>query len=1023
MNLLLYLARHRLAAHLIMALMILTGFWALYKMNTQFLPTFKLHFINITTRWPGASAADIERAITTPIEKATRDLDGIKHSESSSQSGISHITLEFYPHTSMSNAQKEVEQRISQLQDLPAGSEPPIVVTRMNYEPVAKLLIYGSGTLASLRPWVRQWEKELLAAGIAKITITGLPENEISIQIPSHTLHALNTDLHQISQMIQQRSIDIAAGTKGKSIKRETLRSHLQPRSVAAYAKLPLLHDHKGRLIYLEDIASISKKPMNDQALMYHQQHPAVELTLLRTESASTLQSAQILTHWLNTVRPTLPQGIHIQPYFERWKLIKARILLLLKNGFWGLVFVVGLLFLALNFTIARWIALGIPASILGAMLILYYFNVSINMVSLFAIIMTLGIVVDDAIIVAEEIMSRIQQGQPVIDAVQTGIQAILSPLLAASLTTIVAFLPLLFISGIIGQILYDIPLVAICVIVASLIECFCVLPGHILTSGHKQTTNTPVIQPYFDYFAKYYYKKSLSYAVTHPAVIITTLICICAISVSIVAQGYMRFDFFPSPESSNLQANIRFVAGTPHTATKKSLMQVGQALEHAAQTLTQQNPEPLLVTHSLLHQQSTPTEQRIAHQGPTYASVYVELTPPETRKRSNAAIIHAWKKNISANPAIEQMTIESIRGGPPGKDIDIRVYGKNTTDVKSASDALVTTLQKIRGVFAIQNGLSYGEDQVFITPNAEALGLGLSGADISKQVMASFNGTTIQNFYEPDERIRVRVSLADKEKNNSYSIAQLPITTPKRTQVPLESVATFSTHPGFDRIKHINGMQANTVTADIDSTTANMNRVLQQLEQFTLPQLSQKYHVTFGYGGRKQSQSETLTDMLLGIGLAIGVIYIILAWTFQSLTWPLIVLITLPLGWMGALWGHILLQQPITVLSLFGCFGLTGIVINDSIILITRYRSLKEDERQPLLIALTQACQQRLRPILLTSLTTIAGLSPLLFETSLQAQFLIPMATAIVFGLLFSTPLLLLFIPAILATIDRRIH
>ncbi len=1012
-------ATHRVAANLLMLIMIIGGAFALSKINTQFLPTFDLNFINVTIDWSGANAEDIERAIVVPIEDEIRDVDNVKKVTSRSRLGSGKITIEFNSGTDMIEALDQVKQRVSQVKNLPEESDPPIINRIVPYEEVARLIVAGSKNLDELRPLIHKFERELLNQGIAKINITGLPKQEIAIEVPAKELASLHVSLEQIARQISDHSRDIPAGSVGKHDVAQELRGLNQKRTVKGFAKLPILHDNQGRLIRLGDIATITRRAKSTQTHVSYKEKPAVELTLFRTENSNALTSAKILNKWLAEIRPTLPKGISVTPYFESWKLIKERINLLLKNAFWGLLLILLLLFLLLNIRTAFWVAVGIPASFLAAIAVLYLIGGSINMVSLFAMIMTLGIIIDDSIVVGEEVLSQLQKKTPLLEAVKKGTHMMVQPIMASSLTTIAAFLPLMIVGGIIGQILFDIPLIAICVIIASLIECFLVLPGHLYQSGHKLSPREPILQKYFMQFREKYFRRFIAFTLNHAWYAISISFGLIIITLGIVLSGHLKFNFFPAPEGTRIQVNAQFAAGTPEKVTKAFLQSLENSLIKTNDELSKRG-KSVVVAHASFQNRSTVSRDGLSKHGEQYASMNIELISADKRWFTNEDFIQAWRNNIILPAGLESFTISAPRAGPPGRDIDIAISGDNLQSLKTASTELRNILDSMAGVSNVTDDLPFGKNHILYTLNSQAHALQLTNAEVGKQLRAAFNGKVVQIFHEPNDEIEVRIMLPNSERYQTGILESLPIVTPNKNIVPLGSVVSLKTSRGFDELTHRDSKLTVQITADVDAKVSNTNEILQALNQKVIPELKKKYDVKVAFGGRAEEQAETIDDMLYGLVIALTLIYIILAWTFSSYGWPLLIMAIIPLGLVGAIWGHIFMGIDVTILSLFGLFGLSGIVINDSIILINRYKKLRHYDT-PFRQSIIDAACQRLRPVILTSITTIAGLLPLLFETSLQAQFLIPMAVSIVFGLMLATGLILILVPSMLYLYEHR--
>ncbi|MEJ2178517.1 MAG: efflux RND transporter permease subunit, partial [Gammaproteobacteria bacterium] len=485
-------SNHPVAANLLMVMMLLAGIWAVRQLNTQFFPSFDIDFASVRVIWSGASAEDVEELITVSLEQALRDVDFVKEMTSTSAEGVSSVTLEFEEGTDMSLAVDQVKQRIDQVQNLPEGAETPLVSQVVRYEGVARVLVTGDLELSELRPLVNRFETELLDRGIAKIFINGLPEEQIAIEIPSRNLRDLELSLDDVGRRVAAWSRDVPVGIIGRGEISRQLRFQERRESGLEFESIPVVAAEQGRRITLGDIARIERKPKDGQVSITYRGKPAVELRLSRTENSDGLEAARILHRWLEDTRPTLPPGVELVPFDERWEYLQGRISLLIKNGLGGLVLVMLILYLFLQGRVAFWVAVGIPVSFMASLAVLYLIGGSINMISLFGLIMALGIIVDDAIVVGEEAMSHFGVGDDRQNASENAARRMMGPVFSSSLTTIAAFFPLLLIGGIIGSILQAIPVVVICVILASLVECFLILPGH-LTHSFRRMGDKPV--------------------------------------------------------------------------------------------------------------------------------------------------------------------------------------------------------------------------------------------------------------------------------------------------------------------------------------------------------------------------------------------------------------------------------------------------------------------------------------------------------------------------------------------------
>ncbi len=1005
-------SNHPVAANLLMVMMLLAGVWGIRQLNTQFFPTFQIDYASVRVVWSGASAEDVEQLITTSLEQSLRDVDFVKKITSTSAEGVSSVSLEFEEGTDMGLAVDQVKQRVDQVQNLPDGAEEPVVSNAVRYESIARLLVTGGQDIRELRPLVHRLEHELLERGIAKIFINGLPEEQIAIEVPSSKLRELGLSLDDIGRRVAAWSRDVPVGIIGRGEISKQLRFRERRDHELDFENIPIVVAEQGRRIVLGDISTIQRKPMDSQVAITFRGKPGVELLLNRTENSDSLKAARILHRWLEETKPTLPPGVELVPFNERWELLQGRINLLVKNGVGGLLLVLLILFLFMQGRVAFWVAVGIPVSFMAALAVLYLIGGTINMVSLFGLIMALGIIVDDAIVVGEESMSQHNNGRDRHNAAQSGARRMLAPVFASSLTTIASFFPLLLIGGIMGSILRAIPIVVICVIVASLVECFLIMPGH-LTHSFRRLGNRPTgrLRQYLDnkflQFRDRGFRPTVTLALNYRWTTVAIALALMLTTLGWFSSGRIGFQFFPTAEADRIYANVGFVSGTPAHTVKDYLGKIEDALHEVEAELGGSFVNLIISRHGAW-------EGGRGGKGDHIGGIRVELTDPDQRSVRNREIIRAWREKLPAIPGRERLTIIEPRAGPPGSDIDLRITGNSIRQVKKAAEELKQVLLQIPGLSGIGDDAPYGREQMVLqlTPSAEALGMSID--NMSRQLRAAYDGYTVQELSDGYDDIDVRLSLPEEERNSVASFSDLDIVLPNGNTEPIGNLATVHLDRGFETIRHTGGNLAVTVTASVDPAVNNSNEIRQELEQSMLPELASKYAVKFSFEGRQADQRETLGDMLLGLFLALSLIYLVLSWVFGSYGWPLIVMAIIPFGLVGAIWGHVLMQQDLTILSLFGFFGLSGIVVNDSIILVIFYKDLRQRGTAPVDAVIEAACQ-RLRAVLLTSLTTIAGLTPLLFETSLQAQFLIPMATSLAFGLAFATLLVLFLVPALL--------
>ncbi len=1009
---------HRVAANLLMALLCLMGVASLHKINTQFFPNIDLDLINVHVSWPGANAEDIEQGITIPLETELQSVDHLDTMTSSSKLGVVDISLQFKQGTHIEQALENVKQRVNQVRTLPAHAEKPVIEKSVFYELISKLIILSPATIESLRPTIKQIERDLLDSGIAKINIVGLPKLVLSIKVSAKTLERLHIDLTTITKLISEKSIDLPLGNIGDSSNRQQFRSINQRRTINEFKNMPIITTPSHQLLRLGDIATIELEPKQQEIAITYQGHPAVELELFRSQSSNTLKNAKTLQDWLATKAKTYGHDLKITPYYESWIQLNERISLLINNGISGFFLIAIVLFIFLRGKVALWVSSGIFVSLLCAVTLLYLLDGTINMISLFAFILTLGIVVDDAIVVSEEALTQFSHTPDALKAVTRSTSAMFAPVAASSLTTISAFLPLFMIGGIVGSVLKDIPLVVICVLISSFVECFLILPNHLLHSFknlslEKKSQWRESVDNAVGHFRENIFRPLVTKAVNHCGFTIALAAALIIFAVSLVMTRHLHFSFFPTPPGRIMMANIQFIAGTPEKQVNAFLAELDRALRKTESQL-KQGSEPL-VTTAIWRNKISGFNAKDINRGNEFASILVELNSPDHREATNEIFRQTWLKNITLPEFVENFTINQPRSGPPGKDIDIELSHAPVNELKKAALEIEKALRSFDAVNNISDDLPFGQEQLTFNINPHGLGLGLTPQNVGSQLNAAYAGDLAQIFYSEQSEVEVRTILPDLERFHKSALSRLPIRTPAGEMVPFNTIATLDYRKGFDVLRHTNSHPTVHVTGDVDTFLGNSNEIQATLSTQILPPLLAKYGIKASLVGQAKEQMETMADIKSGLVIGLILIYIILAWVFASYAWPLLILIAIPFGLTGALIGHWLMGLDITMISFFGFFGLSGIVINDSIILLATYREFSQNG-QTRTVAIANAACARLRPVLLTSITTIAGLTPLLFERSLQAQFLIPMATSICFGLVTSTALILLVMPAILA-------
>lgn len=1014
--------RHKVAANVMMLIAFLVGLLAISRMNVQFFPTFALDVISVRVLWTGASAEDVENGITTPLEERLKTVDGLKKMASTSAQGVSSITLELVEGTDPVLALDQVRQRVDEFRNLPKDAETPQISRVARYEPIARVLVRGP-SIEELRPWVRKFERELLARGIDRVDIIGLPQERMAIEVPSAALETLGLSLVDVGERVNQLARDVPAGITGQQDGAREVRGLEQRRQALDFESLPIVSDEQG-LVRLGEVATIEREARPNSLELSEKGDKVVELLLQRAETGHSLKAARTFDDWLKATRPTLPPSIKLEVYDQQWELIRDRIRLLLSNGLSGLLLVIAILYLFLPGRVAFWVGVGIPTAFLATLALLMLFGGTINMISLFALIMALGIIVDDAIVVGEDADTHRRMGESPEQAALGGARRMFWPVTASSLTTVAAFLPLMLVGGVMGNILFDIPFVMVMVIMASLLESFFILPNHLKTAfAHEARQQSSRLRERldrgFEHFRERIFRPLVSLALERRGTTVALTLAAMILALGLLVGGRIPFVFFPAPESQVLYANATFVAGTPRSQTEAFLRELERSLHETEQQLGGQLVQ---VAVTRLGSTVAAAGTGAAASGDQLGSMIVEMVPSEQRTVRNETFLDTWRANVRMPAGLESLTLTSRQSGPPGRDLTIRLTGDNADVLKAAALELAETLKAIPGVTDTVDDMPFGREQLIfrLTPAGEALGL--TTESLGRQLRAAFDGYLAQLVQVGQDELEVRVLLPRYERERLDVLERITIRIPTGPHagqfVPLATVAAWESRRGFEALRHAEGRLAVEVSGEVDRHQNNANAIIAELKKEALPRLAERYGLDFSFEGRAADQRETLADMRNGLILGLALIYLILVWVFGSWGWPLVVMTAIPLGLAGAIFGHWVMGIDLTILSMFGLFGLSGIVVNNAIILVSLYSELRA-KGMGLQEALVEAAVGRLRAVLLTSLTTIGGLTPLLFETSLQAQFLIPMATSIAFGLGFATLLVLFFIPALLYMLE----
>ena len=1022
---------HRVAANLLMAFVVVLGLVALSQMKREMFPRFSLDMISIIVKYPGASPEEIEEGIVVKIEEKIKSIEGIKRIISNSQENFGTIYIELKE--DVADVQKvldDVKTQVDTIDTFPEESEEPIISEMTLKDEAINLAIYGDVPEEVLRRVGERVRDDLSAyPAISQINLAGVRDYEISVEVSEDALRRYGLTFDQVSQAVKTGSLDLAGGvikTKGGEV---LVRAKGQRYTGAEFEEIPLITLADGTIIRLGDVATVVDGFDDSDIHGRFNGKPAALVLVRKTHDEDVIDIADTVYDYVKEFRKELPPGLHIAVWGDFSVLIKDRISLLLRNGAQGIILVFISLALFLRIGLAFWVALGIPISFMGAFFVLHQFDASINMISLFAFIMTLGILVDDAIIIGENIYAHYERGSPPLKAIVDGTGEVGWPVIMSVCTTVVAFMPLLFVSGIMGKFFKILPMAVITILLVSLWEAFTILPSHLAETleyeerkkdrkarWHTRLLNR--VQNGLQFTIKSIYGPVLRMVLRNRYFTLFVGVGVLIVMVGLVAGGHVPFVLFPKTDSNYLVAEVAFPLGTPASVTDRVL----QRMENALPELNEDFRGPRtggkdIVSYSFTLLGAIAVKEGFggeADVGGNMGQVFIEILPTEERTIKALEVENRWRELVGEAPGADKLTFSAIGGGPGGTPIEIQLIGRDFGMLRQASTELKNELASYPGVFDISDNFRPGKMEIKLKAREAARPLGLTLADLARQVRQAFYGDEAVRIQRGRDDVKVMVRYSEPERRTLGTIEDMRIRTAKGDEVPFSEVAEVKYGRGYSVINRTDRQRQITVTADVDEEKANTKRIIDDLKASFLPELERRHPgLRYSFEGEEQRAQESISSLSRGFAIAMFAIYLLLATQFRSYVQPIIIMIAIPFGFVGAVLGHLVMGLSITLLSLFGVVALAGIVVNDSIILIDFINRAIRDGT-PIFQAVEEAGKARFRAVILTSLTTIAGLMPILLERSFQAQFLIPMATSIAFGLLVATVLTLLFVPSL---------
>lgn len=1023
-------ARNTVFANIITALLLLSGVIASKSTIREVFPEFSLDIITISVAYPGADPEEVEEGINRKIEEAIEGLEGIRQYTTSSRENLGSATIEVKKGYDVAEVLDRVKSKVDAISSFPVDAEKPIMTELLLKDTV--MLIYLSGNMSErrLKEWGEQIKDELQQLPkVSQVSLFGARDYEVGIEVSEQRLQEYGLSFEKVAAAVRESNLNLAGGTirtQGEEIRVRTVGRKYTGRDMAA---IVVVARPDGELITLDRLATINDGFTDDPIIATVNGAPSLLLIVSKTKEEDALAISEAVGAYLDRQQKILPPDVNVKTLYNSTEMLRARINLLVKNGIIGLLLVLFLLWAFLAWRLSLWAGMGIPISLAGGLTILWLIGGTINMISLFGMIMVLGIVVDDAIVVSEAIFVHRRNGKPPLAAAVEGLYEVGIPVIAAVTTTIITFLPLAFIGGIMGKFIAILPTMVIACLVVSLVECLLLLPAHL---SHLPDPNAPsrshnrlyrrlnrfhaMMSEGLEWFVEHIYAPFITRILNWRYVSFCTAVAILLLSIGFIKGGFLKFEVFPAVDGIVITSNVQFPSGTPPSVTKEAVRQMEEAIQRIAARSVTRSGEPLI-------------KDRLAFvgmhigawrdSGPHLGGVQAILLDSEKRGIDSKDLLVQWEKEIGLITGVEALTFETMEQGPPGAPIEIWVQGHDLDTILAASNQVLERLQSFDGVYQIRSDFSPGKNEIRLSLKPEARGLGLTVDDLARQVYAGYYGQEAVRLQRGRDDVRVRVRYPADERQQVADLDKIRIRSRDGSQIPLHSVAEITFAPGYSTITRTDGMRRIMISADVNTNKANANEILTELGNGYFESLEQAFPgIRVSAQGEKKKMAESFDSLKIGFPLAMLGIFVIIATTFRSYAQPFVIMFTIPFGIIGAILGHLIMGYELSLMSVFGMVALSGVVVNDAIVLIER---VNENIAAGMLFteAIVNAGRRRFRAIFLTTISTVGGLAPLILETDLQAKFLIPMALALAGGLLFATLLTLILIPSMLVILN----
>ena len=1024
-------AKNSVAANVLMLILIVGGIVTLASgIKQEVFPEVELDVVSISVIYPGASPAEVEQAVVLAVEEAVRGIDGVKKVTSSAMEGRASTLVELLLNTDKDRALNDVKSAIDRITSFPEDVERPTVSLLSNRQQVISIVLYGDVDESTLRSVAENSRRTLLQdPRITYVELSGIRPLEISIEVPQAELRKHGLTIDEVAARVRAASVELPGGGVKTTAGEVLLRTTERRDRGNEFGSIVLLSQPDGSQVRVRDVATVRDGFQEIDKEATYNGKPAVMINVFRVGSETPLTVSAAAKEYVVELQETLPEGLYAANWFDTAEMYEGRLSLLLRNARIGLLLVLLTLALFLEARLAFWVTLGIPISFAGSLLFFPVTDVSINMISLFAFIITLGMVVDDAIVVGEAIYKQRMDGKGRLEAAIGGAKEVAQPVIFAILTSCVAFAPMLMVPGPMGKFFRVVPIVVIAVLMISLVESLLILPAHL--SHPMPWWLRIVLSPYLwamrglakldmahrlQHHIQHTYIPFLNKALRWRYFTIAAGVALLVGTLGYVA-GRIPFTFLPKVEGDLITAHLKMPVGTPVSETERiadgiaavaQSMVDGEDAKSDGPTMSRGLYEEVGAMSAL---ESGP-EGSMSTEGSHYATVMMYLIDAGDRELTTQKFVQRWRDEIGEIPGADSLTFSFEVGVEPGKPIEVQLIHDDVPILEAAAERLATEISAYSGLRDIDSGVTKGKDQLDFRLTAAALAQGMTEFELARQVRAAFFGAEAVRQQRGRDEVRVYVRLPLDERQSLYNVEELIVRTPLGGEMPLSQAAVVTRGQAYTIIKRTDGRRNISVTADVADEDANANDINAQIVQRELPQLLADFPgLSYSLGGEQERQAETMGALGLGFILALIVMFSMLAVVFRSYAQPILVMSAIPFGMVGAVWGHVVMGFSLSLMSMMGLVALSGVVVNDSLILIVSINRFRE-EGMSTWEAVVAGGARRFRPILLTSLTTFFGLAPMILETSVQARFLVPMAVSLGFGVLAATLIMLLIVP-----------